>query len=241
MGGLTGETNGSLVENKAGKETKNVQPSKDVDYGELLWVKLHEDSWWPAQIVDENLVSSANKPSSKNLSSDVLVRLYGCYIYKYVDIHEFDAELKCILKKNNFNYHDILKKSLEKDLPSLSSSKSRKRQQAKSKGKVTSEASQNGSPDKSQTQVSSKKKKQEKPKTTESHSQTPETKTKSPKPTLDQAHHDPEPSNPNTSTKRSQELSGRRVKVMQSLGLVAPSGSPYPRNQVISANSTALN
>ncbi|KAI3776658.1 hypothetical protein L1987_46445 [Smallanthus sonchifolius] len=199
-------------------------------------MELNEASWWPAQVVDESLVSSANKPSSKSLSSDVLVRLYGSYVYKYVDIHTSNAEFKSILIKNNFNYHDILKKSLEQDLPSLSSSKSRKRLPSKSKGKVVTEASQNGSSDKSQAKVSSKKRKQENPKTAESHSQAPEIKTKIPKPTLDT-----ETSTPNTATRRPQELSARRVKVMQSLGLVAPSGSPFPRNQVISANPTVLN
>ncbi|KAI7744489.1 hypothetical protein M8C21_010393, partial [Ambrosia artemisiifolia] len=225
MGGLTGETNGSLVENKAEKETVNVQTSKD-NIGELLWVKLNEASWWPAQIVDENLVSSVNKPS-KGLSSDVLVR-------KYVDIHSSSAEFKTMIIKNNFNYHEIVKKSLEQDLPSLSSSKSRKRQQSKSKGKVVAEASQNGSSNKSP--VSSKKRKQEKTKTAESHSQTPEIKSKNPKPTPELVHHDTDPSTANTATRRPEELSARRVKVMQSLGLVAPSGSPFPRNLGILAN-----
>ncbi|MFS7949175.1 putative PWWP domain-containing protein [Helianthus anomalus] len=50
MGGTTGETNGSLAENKAEKETANVQTSKGVNIGELLWVKLNETSWWPAQV-----------------------------------------------------------------------------------------------------------------------------------------------------------------------------------------------
>ncbi|KAF5765623.1 putative PWWP domain-containing protein [Helianthus annuus] len=234
MGGTTGETNGSLAENKAA----NVQTSKGVNIGELLWVKLNETSWWPAQIVDENLVSSVNKPSSKGSSSDLLVRLYGSYIYKYVDIHTSSAEFKTMIIKNNFNYHDIVKKSIEQDLPSLRSSKSRKRQQSKSKGKVVTDASQNGS-DKSP--VSSKKRKQEKPKTAGSHSQTPEIKTKNSKPTLDRVHHDTDPSSPNTATRRPQELSARRVKVMQSLGLVAPLGSPFPRNQVVPANPTVLN
>ncbi|XP_076922305.1 uncharacterized protein LOC143584037 isoform X2 [Bidens hawaiensis] len=219
MGGLTGE------ENKAGKEI-------NVQVGELLWVKLNQSSWWPAQIVDENLVSAANKPTSKASSSEVLVRLYGSYVYKYADIRSLSAEFKSMLMKNHFNYHDILKKSLEKDLPSSNSSKSRKRQQSKSKAKVV-----NGSSDKAQ--VSSKKRKQEKPNPAESHSQTPETKNL--KPTLDRVHHGSEPSSPNTATKRPEELSARRVKVMQSLGLVAPPGSPFPHNQVGPANPTVLN
>ncbi|KAM0039332.1 putative PWWP domain-containing protein [Helianthus debilis subsp. tardiflorus] len=130
MEGLTGKTHGSRVENRAEKETVNVKTRKNI--GDLIWVKLNEASWWPAQIADENMVSSANKPSRKGLNSDVLARLYGSYIYKYVDIYRSSAEFKSMLIKNNFSYHDILKKSLEQDLPRLSSSKSRKRQQSTS-------------------------------------------------------------------------------------------------------------
>ncbi|KAD6796404.1 hypothetical protein R6Q59_019807 [Mikania micrantha] len=226
MGGLTDDTNVSLVESGAGKETENVQQSKEAHFGELLWAKLHEDSWWPAQIVDETLISPAKKPSSKGSSSDVLVRLYGSYVYKYVDIPKSSVEFKSILIKNNFNYHSLLKKSLEQDLPSLRSSKSRKKKQSKSKGKVVTEASQNGSSEKSP--VSSRKRKQEKPIAAESNSQIQESKIENLNPTLDQVDHDTDPSTPNKSARRTQEPNARRVKVMQNLGLVAPSGSPYP-------------
>ncbi|KAL8199715.1 hypothetical protein R6Q57_013283 [Mikania cordata] len=225
MEGLTDDTNVSLVESIAGKETENVQQSKEAYFGGLLWAKLHEDSWWPAQIVDETLISPAKKPSSKGSSSDVLVRLYGSYVYKYVDIPKSSVEFKSILIKNNFNYHSLLKKSLDQDLPSLRSSKSRKKKQSKSKGKVVTDASQNGS---EKSPVSSRKRKQEKPIAAESNSQIQEIKIKHLKPTLDQGDHDTDPSTPNKATRRTQEPNARRVKVMQNLGLVAPSGSPYP-------------
>lgn len=35
MGGVTGDVNGSLV-----------------IFGDIIWVKLHEDSWWPAQVCE---------------------------------------------------------------------------------------------------------------------------------------------------------------------------------------------
>ncbi|KAI3758349.1 hypothetical protein L6452_05909 [Arctium lappa] len=204
-------------------------------------MELHEASWWPAQVVDENSVSSANKPSvsSKGSSSDVLVRLYGSYIYKYVDINRSRTEFKNILIENNFDHDAILKKSLEQDLASLNSSKSRRRQQSKSKGTVLSEASENRSsdkdvPDKSQIKVSSKKRKQEKAKTAAS----PQLETKSKIPTPDTVQNISEPSIPTIISMKAQELSGRRMKVMQSLGLVAPSGSPFPRNRVVSPNPT---
>ncbi|CAH1443943.1 unnamed protein product [Lactuca virosa] len=200
MGGVTGDINGSLV-----------------IFGDIIWVKLHEDSWWPAQVVDENSVSSGNKPSNKGSSSDVLVRLYGSYIFKYVDVHKSRAEFKKILEENNFNHDDIMKKSLEKDLPSLNGS-SKKRQRSTSKGvKESSQkrSSKKDTSDKPQSKISSKKQKQEKPKTA----------------TPDRIHNgiDTSASTPNIGN-----LSGRRMKVMQSLGLVAPLGSPFPRNRVIS-------
>lgn len=228
MGGVTGETNGSLVV----KETVNGQPKKEVIFGDILWVKLHEASWWPAQVVDENAVSLHSKPSSKGSSGGVLVRLYGSYIYKYVDVHRSRAEFKKILEEHNFNYDDIMKKSLEKDLLSLKGS-SKKRQRSKSK---VTEASQKKaskkdiSDKKPQSKVSSKKQTKEKPKTTDSHAVTP-----------DRVQNGIKPSTPKIATSGGQELSGRRMKVMQNLGLVAPLGSPFPRNRVISPNPTVLN
>nr|GEV89868.1 hypothetical protein [Tanacetum cinerariifolium] len=209
MGEVAGVTNGALVENGNGKDTVNGEPSKDLVFGEILWVKLHEGSWWPAQIVDENCVSSVNKPSSKQSSSDTLLRLYGSYTYKYVDVHSSRAEFKRILLEKNFHYAGIIKKSLEEDLPSF---KSRKQQQSKSKGTALTEGSQ------SQTKVSGKKRK-----TAESHPQTPD-KTKN---------RDIEPSTPDTGIFSPPEVSGRRMKVMQSLGLVAPLGSPFPRSPTV--------
>ncbi|KAL4556478.1 hypothetical protein LXL04_039133 [Taraxacum kok-saghyz] len=218
MGGVTGETNGSLV------------PNKEVIIGDILWVKLHEASWWPAQVVDEKLVSSGNKPSSKGSNSDVLVRVYGSYIYKYVDVSRSRDEFKKILEENNYNRDDIMMKSLEKDLSALNANSSRKRQRSKSKA---SEASQNRSSKKDtsdkhkpQSKVSSKKQKQEKTKTVNRLPATPQRVQNGTQPS----------SSPNAATLgcEEEELSGRRVKVMQSLGLVAPLGSPFPRNRVIS-------
>ena len=50
MGEVAGVTNGTLVENGNGNDTVNGEPSKDLVFGEILWVKLHEGSWWPAQV-----------------------------------------------------------------------------------------------------------------------------------------------------------------------------------------------
>ncbi|XP_071713804.1 uncharacterized protein [Rutidosis leptorrhynchoides] len=205
MGGVTDETNDSVFE----KETVNGQSSTDVVFGEILWVKLREASWWPAQIVDENSVPSASKPSSKGSSSDVLVRLYGSCIFKYVDAHGYRAEFEKIQKENNFSYNDIMKKSLEQDLPSLNSSKLKKRQQSKSKSRGSKDVS-----DKFQTTILSKKQKQAK---ADSDTQTPE-----------MVHHGTESSTPNKATSRTQELNSRRMNMMQVLGLVAPSRSPFP-------------
>lgn len=216
MGGVTGESNGSLVVN--GQQNK-----ESVTFGDILWVKLHEASWWPAQVVDENCVDSDNKPISKESGCDVLVRLYGSYIYKYVDVHRSRAEFKKILEENNFNHDDIMKKCLEKDLPSLNGG-AKKRQRSKPKVVEVSKKkpSKKDKSDKSQSKLSSKKQKQEKPKTP------------------NRVQNGIEPSTPTIATLGGQELSGRRMKVMQSLGLVAPLGSPFPRNRIISPTPTVL-
>ncbi|MFS7949167.1 putative PWWP domain-containing protein [Helianthus anomalus] len=130
MGGTTGETNGGLAENKAEKETVNVQTSKGVNIGELLWVKLNETSWWPAQVCKNGTQFDFKGRLCKRIS--IILPSIICASIAYAVFYLL-------------------------------------------------------------------------------------------------------------ATRRPQELSARRLKVMQSLGLVAPLGSPFPRNQVVPANPTVLN
>ncbi|KAL5165334.1 NADH dehydrogenase [ubiquinone] iron-sulfur protein 7, mitochondrial [Glycine soja] len=51
--------------------------------GDVIFVKLRDSSWWPAQVVDENSVNKSVKPSklTKQLPRDILVRHYGSYTW----------------------------------------------------------------------------------------------------------------------------------------------------------------
>ncbi|GMI91006.1 hypothetical protein HRI_002770000 [Hibiscus trionum] len=84
----------------------------EVSLGDLIWVKLHGNSWWPAVVVDEKSVSESSKPGSKSRGK-VLVRLYGSHEYLYADPTKYHSEFKTILEQNNGNCHDVLDKTLE--------------------------------------------------------------------------------------------------------------------------------
>ncbi|KAK8580419.1 hypothetical protein V6N13_143517 [Hibiscus sabdariffa] len=84
----------------------------EVSLGDLIWIKLRGNSWWPAVVVDENSVSESSKLGSKSRGK-VLVRLYGSHEYLYVDPMKYHSEFKTILEQNNGNRFDILEKTLE--------------------------------------------------------------------------------------------------------------------------------
>uniref|UniRef100_A0A7N1A448 J domain-containing protein n=1 Tax=Kalanchoe fedtschenkoi TaxID=63787 RepID=A0A7N1A448_KALFE len=125
-------SNGANEETEKG-DIKHVfcEPSEGVKLGDLIWVKLHPSSWWPAQVVDADTVSECVKPSER-LVGEVLVRVYGSYIYLYVDPSESRAEFEKVLKRYDGNRDAIIKESLHKDRP----------RPTKSKGLVVSEVSQ---------------------------------------------------------------------------------------------------
>ncbi|KAK9047499.1 hypothetical protein V6N11_053341 [Hibiscus sabdariffa] len=84
----------------------------EVSLGDLIWIKLRGNSWWPAVVVDENSVIESSKLGSKSRGK-VLVRLYGSHEYLYVDPMKYHSEFKTILEQNNGNHFDILEKTLE--------------------------------------------------------------------------------------------------------------------------------
>ncbi|XVE95193.1 hypothetical protein REPUB_Repub02eG0075300 [Reevesia pubescens] len=109
-------TAGSKIhENNDGEEEcAALQFEGEVSLGDLIWVKLHRSSWWPALVVDENSVSKSSKPGSRS-EGEVLVRLYGSYEYLYADPMKYYSEFKMILEQNNGSCYDILDKALEQD------------------------------------------------------------------------------------------------------------------------------
>ncbi|KAL5558501.1 hypothetical protein UlMin_034712 [Ulmus minor] len=119
------------VNKKDGEEVAANHLGRKVKPADLISVKIHGDSWWPAQVVDENIVSEAIKPGFKS-AGEVLVRLYGSHTCLYVDPIKCHSEFSAVLKENNNCYREIFMKTLEQDLARLKAGKS-KRQGSKSK------------------------------------------------------------------------------------------------------------
>ncbi|CAA3004534.1 Hypothetical predicted protein [Olea europaea subsp. europaea] len=222
--------------------------SRDVNLGDLVWVLLPCSSWWLAQAVDENSVSGKLKPINKS-AGEVLVRLYGSYKYLYVDPIMSHGKFEDKHEAYSGNYMDILKETLEQELKCLRSGRSR-RKEVKSKEFASDEVSQesilkqdvtNKSQDaitlnsktenKFRSKVQNHKVVQKRPRPSDLNPVNlcaPSSKRSSAQKGV------PKNSNPskleiaNNSVERSNELlRERRIKVMQTLGLIAPSGSPF--------------
>ncbi|KAL2520738.1 uncharacterized protein Fot_24661 [Forsythia ovata] len=219
---------------------------RDLNLGNLVWVQLHCSSWWLAQAVDENSVSGKHKPKNKS-AGEVLVRLYGSYKYLYVDPITSHGKFEDKLEAYSGNYMDILKEALKQELNCLRSRSERK--EVKSKEFATDEESHDSIPkknitnksqdtttphyteNKSRSKVQNHKEVQKRPRPgdlspvslcapSNKRSSAQKGMQKNPKPSkLESATNSVEISN--------ELLSARRIKVMQTLGLVAPSGSPY--------------
>lgn len=99
--------------------------------GDTTWIKIHANSWWPAQVVDEKTVG--NKPK-KRAEDEILVRQYGTSEYLYVDPWKSSSEFEHFLKQENCNAREAFQKSLEKDILLMKSA-------GKSKRKISKENS----------------------------------------------------------------------------------------------------
>lgn len=109
------------------------------DYGDLLWVRLHGSSWWPAQVVDESTVSAIHQPR-KRREGEILVRLYGSYKYSFINPISSLLEFKDTLEKYSGSYNAILEESLKQDLHQLKCVSSKKKE-IKTKGKFGADVS----------------------------------------------------------------------------------------------------
>ncbi|KAM1574308.1 hypothetical protein COP1_044181 [Malus domestica] len=220
------------------------QSEGEVKLADLIWVRISGASWWPAQVVDDNNVSSKNKPSKRS-AEKVLVRLYGSYKYLYVDPVKCHSDFDMILKQNNGCYREILLKALEQ----VSSSKSDRSKKQGSKSK------ENGAVDLSR-RKSSRNHARENPQTDSSNLNADAQRTEisvrvSPRKrnaVIPQSKVEQktllalrvENTNGKASKQsgaevvsKSKEVSARRLRVMQQLGLVAPSGSSFHKNGLI--------
>lgn len=238
-----------LLKKKAMHDKMRLIASRDVNLGDLVWVQLPCSSWWLAQAVDENSVSGKFKPRNKSVG-EVLVRLYGSYKYLYVDPIMSHGKFEDKFEAYSGNYMDILKETLEQESNCLRSGRS-KRKEVKSKEFASDEVSQESIPkqdvtNKSQDTIPLHSKTENKFKSTKV--QNHKVVQKRPRPSdLNPVNlcapfnkrssaqkgmqKNPKPSKleiASNSVERSNELlSERRIKVMQTLGLIAPSGSPF--------------
>ncbi|KAH9756254.1 hypothetical protein KPL71_016027 [Citrus sinensis] len=184
--------------------------------GDVTWAKLRGNIWWPAVVVDENTVSECNKPS-KRASGGVLVRLYGSYEYLYVDPIKFHLEFQKVLEQSNGSHREIFEKALEQDLSHMKSGCSKE-------GKYKSDSAS------VQEQVKRKYSKQGSGHKKLKPNNTSDEKRRMSEISMEEQDEKPMLNSPNSEASllgTSHELSARRLRVMQSLGLVAPSGSPF--------------
>ncbi|KAL9245554.1 hypothetical protein vseg_019192 [Gypsophila vaccaria] len=144
--------------------------------GDVIWVKHRGRSWWPAQIVEENAVSSRNKPRRKK-DNEVLVRLYGSYEYSFVDPITNLMEFDNVLKRHKGSHKEIIQKALTQDFRA-------KARNAKDEGNDEKDEKEED---------------------------------------------DKQSNNDNIMSPKAGE-SARKLKVMQGLGLIAPTGSPFHKN-----------
>ncbi|XP_010942679.1 uncharacterized protein [Elaeis guineensis] len=105
--------------------------------GDITWIKIHGNSWWPAQVVDEKTVG--NKPKKK-AKDEILVRQYGTYEYLYMDPWISSSEFGKFLKQENCNAGEAFQKFLEEDLLCLNSAGKSKRKVSKFEENSTVEA-----------------------------------------------------------------------------------------------------
>ncbi|XP_061372095.1 uncharacterized protein LOC133314612 [Gastrolobium bilobum] len=182
-----------------------------VAFGDVIFIRLRSGTWWPAQVVDDNSVNESIKPGKRS-PGEVLVRIYGSYTYSYADPIKCRSEFEVILKHNGGSLKNILQQALEQDLPSTKS----RRSKGSSKGTSSkSSASKRKSyrQDEEQNKVKGRKQ-NESLNDDDLGSQSHET----------------------NSLGKPRELSARRMRVMENLGLIAPRGSPFHKvGQIIKA------
>ncbi|KAL4197265.1 hypothetical protein AMTRI_Chr04g250240 [Amborella trichopoda] len=102
--------------------------------GVLMWVKIHDGLWWPAQVVDDKMVCDSNKLNDR-IEGGFLVRLYGSYDHLWVDPMIDRSEFEDIVKQNNYSEKETFRKVLELDIAETKAGDKSKRKPAQSKGK----------------------------------------------------------------------------------------------------------
>ncbi|CAN0873429.1 hypothetical protein LINGRAHAP2_LOCUS10372 [Linum grandiflorum] len=225
MKGEQQETNRSDDGNGRGERVVADISQGKPDVGDVIWTKLSGRLWWPALVVEEDNGSSRYKRRRRS-DRDVLVRLYGSSkqhsIYTDVDsnmkISAFGSCLQ-ILEQNNGSCHEIFWKSLRKELPHLEPDSL---EGCSSTGKGTrgkADFSKRNKSNRNEVKEGTTTSNDDKVTASMKQKNTPQKK----KAKADESAEDRRP----VQQVEGGEQTPRRVKVMQTLGLVPPSGSPF--------------
>ncbi|XP_059308123.1 uncharacterized protein LOC132059517 isoform X1 [Lycium ferocissimum] len=228
MKSKTPSRNGNYVEKQIGKKTALNKSNGEVDFGNLIWVQLDGQSWL-GQVVDEKAVGGNRKPPKK-VAGEVLVRLYGSYTYLYVDPIKSQLEYEKIIEKYHGSHIKILGEALKQDLLHLKSG-GMKMEDIKSKEMLRAGASQGKGNNKSQDMT---------PSTSEGAKTNAQYERKMRNLILrNRAGVWTNLSTEAIASPGEYTPSGRRMKVMQALGLVAPPGSPFHQRVPVTPGSVA--
>lgn len=187
-------------------DDNDAQLIEGVRLGDLIWVKLSAKKRWPAQVVDEERVRRSSKPGEK-VEGGIPVRLYGSNEYLYADPMKRRSEFK--MKGGGFE--EIFEKALNR-VSSHAKSRGSKEQESKFPGirNKTSERDQSKPKNKNAKEESSKTIKQG------------EVQGKRIPRNVKQ-----DELQKKRKLNRLLQRSERRMRVMQSLALIAPVGSPF--------------
>ncbi|XP_058088525.1 uncharacterized protein LOC131235330 isoform X8 [Magnolia sinica] len=225
---------------------------KEFTLGDIVWIKIYDSSWWPAQVVDENTIGGGEK-IEKKMEGGVLTRLYGSYEYLYVDPMKYHSEFENVgannstlfLSRNNLVRKKLIVYSmmsgnayrifLKSNLVLNQRGKLLHVKDGVKSNLLEAKARDESCKDKISVQDGVKKKKKAdgqdsdgvQRSTTEAAVvdvlKTPKQGDRKDKKTISS------PISATNSLKCSQDMSARRMRVMQSLGLIAPCGSPFQR------------
>ncbi|KAL8162389.1 hypothetical protein V2J09_013878, partial [Rumex salicifolius] len=185
--------------------------------GDITWVKLRGYSWWPAQVVDEKSVSENCKPR-RMVKRAVLLRLYGSYEYTYhLEPVKSLMEFKNILEQQNTTSLDMFQKSIDQVMLNSSDESDNNSDSGENKRKQRI------------SKESSKKAEMSSP----SENSNKRFKCRTKQEDAEKVKCDDIPVDDITAPEKTPDYVKRRLKVMQSLGLAAPMGSPFYRKGYI--------
>ncbi|KAG9450814.1 hypothetical protein H6P81_010779 [Aristolochia fimbriata] len=105
-------TDGSASDYKISGKCGDNQMRHKPAVGNILWVRMPDFSWWPAQVVGCNY-KIGNYKSKRRKEGEVLARLYGSSELWYVDPAKCHSDFQNALKQNNLSFREIFQKSLE--------------------------------------------------------------------------------------------------------------------------------